>query len=450
VTDIYGIGVNLAARVCTLAEAGETVATAQLRDLLSDTLDADIEDLGDCHLKHVDRPVRAYRLGPALHESSVPTTRSYASALQASIAVIPFTNLLADTEYQGIGDLLADGVIDTLSMSPGLRVVSRLSSGTFKARSTSLAEIANRLDVRYVVSGTYAVSGPHVTVAAELADAPAGTSSGRAARAANGATCWRRRASSRTSSRTPSTASSSRRRRRAPRRGRSGAEQLRALPGGISMMHRASADDFELSRRLLESLAERHPRVAAPHAWLGKWYVLRTIQGATDDLAKAASVALDHTQRALDLEPASALSLAIEGFVYCHLKKDLTTGLSRLRQACADQPQRGLRLAVLCRRQGLRGHSDEALGGGAPCAVAFADGPLALLLRIADGLVRVRRRQLRRGDPLVRSVAAAKSPALVDLAHPHCCVCGYRANGASFRRRPSPAPARPGYQVSTV
>jgi class 3 adenylate cyclase len=58
VTDIYGIGVNLAARVCTLAEAGETVATAQLRDLLSDTLDADIEDLGECHLKHVDRPVR--------------------------------------------------------------------------------------------------------------------------------------------------------------------------------------------------------------------------------------------------------------------------------------------------------------------------------------------------------------------------------------------------------
>ena len=73
-SDIFGIGVNLAARVATLAEAGETVATAQLRDLLSDTLDADIEDLGDCHLKHVDRPVRAFRLGPAQRPSSVPTS----------------------------------------------------------------------------------------------------------------------------------------------------------------------------------------------------------------------------------------------------------------------------------------------------------------------------------------------------------------------------------------
>jgi hypothetical protein len=158
VTDIYGIGVNLAARVCTLAEAGETVATAQLRDLLSDTLDADIEDLGECHLKHVDRPVRAYRLGPALHATSVPTSRSYASALHASVAVVPFTNLLAD-EFKGNRRSLADGIIDSLSMSPGLRVVSRLSSGVRSRRIFVAGEIANLLDVRYVVSGTYAVSG---------------------------------------------------------------------------------------------------------------------------------------------------------------------------------------------------------------------------------------------------------------------------------------------------
>jgi len=365
VTDIYGIGVNLAARVCTLAEGGETVATAQLRDLLSDTLDADIEDLGDCHLKHVDRPVRAYRLGPALHESSVPTTRSYASALQASIAVIPFTNLLADNEYQGIGDLLADGVIDTLSMSPGLRVVSRLSSGTFKARSTSLAEIANRLDVRYVVSGTYAVSGAHVTVAAELADATGGhilwSSRTRGK--------WRDLLAPK-SELAHELADAIHRKLLETTALRATTRPLPALNsyelflGGISMMHRASADDFELSRRLLESLAERHPRVAAPHAWLGKWYVLRTIQGATDDLAKAASVALDHTQRALDLEPASALSLAIEGFVYCHLKKDLDTGLSRLRQACAVNPSEGFGWLFYAVAKAFEGHSDEALEAG--------------------------------------------------------------------------------------
>ncbi len=365
VTDIYGIGVNLAARVCTLAEAGETVATAQLRDLLSDTLDADIEDLGDCHLKHVDRPVRAYRLGPALHESSVPTSRSYASTLQASIAVIPFTNLLADKEFQGIGDLLADGIIDSLSMSPGLRVVSRLSSGTFKARSSSLAEIANRLDVRHVVSGTYAVSGANVTVAAELADA----SEGHILWSSRIRGKWRDLLAPKSElahefadavhRKLLETAAS-----RATTRPLPALNSYELFLGGISMMHRASADDFELSRRLLESLAERHPRVAAPHAWLGKWYVLRTIQGATDDLAKAASVALEHTQRALDLEPASALSLAIEGFVYCHLKKDLATGQTRLRQASAINPSEGFGWLFYAVAKAFEGTSDEALEAG--------------------------------------------------------------------------------------
>jgi TolB-like protein len=91
------------------------------------------------------------------------------------VAVIPFTNLLADSEFKGIGDLLADGIIDSLSMSPGLRVVCRVFPAAHSRRGLRpLAEIANRLDVRYVVSGTYAVSGSNVTVSAELADASGG------------------------------------------------------------------------------------------------------------------------------------------------------------------------------------------------------------------------------------------------------------------------------------
>ena len=363
--DIYGIGVNLAARVCTLAEGGETIATAQLRDLLSDVLDADIEDLGECHLKHVDRPVRAYRLGPALHATSMPTNRSHTSALQASIAVIPFTNVLADTEFKGIGDLLADGIIDSLSISPGLRVVSRLSSGNFKARSSSLAEIANRLEVRYVVSGTYAVSGTGVMVAAELADA------------SGGYILWSKRTRGKWRDLlapeceiTHELADAIHRTLFETTASRATSSPLPALNsyelflGGISMMHRASADDFELSRRLLESLTERHRRIAAPHAWLAKWYVLRTIQGATTDLAEAAATALGHTQRALDLEPQSALALAIEGFVYGHLKKDVATAEVRLRQACAINPSEGFGWLFAAVMNAFQGKSAGALEAG--------------------------------------------------------------------------------------
>jgi adenylate cyclase len=364
-SDIYGIGVNLAARVCSLAEAGETIATSQLRDLLSDMLDAEIDDLGDCHLKHVDRPVRAFRLGPALHASSVRTERSYGSSLQASLAVIPFTNLLANDKFGGIGDLLADGIISALSPSPGLRVVSRLSTATFKARGAALATVAACLDVRYVVSGTYAISGAFVTIAAELADA------------AGGHILWSERMRVKwrdllapEGNLAHELADAIHRKLLATAASRAGARPFPALSsyelflGGISMMHRASAEDFELSRRLLESLTERHRRVAAPHAWLGKWCILRTLQGATADLLGAASQALNHTQRALDLEPTSTFALAIEGFVHTHLRKDLATGEARLRHACAINPSESFAWLFLAVTNAFRGDSSDALEQG--------------------------------------------------------------------------------------
>ncbi|MEJ8857070.1 adenylate/guanylate cyclase domain-containing protein [Variovorax robiniae] len=364
-TDIYGIGVNLAARVASLGESGETIATAQLRDLLSDTLDADVEDLGDCHLKHVERPVRAFRLGPARHAWSLPRERSYETPLHASVAVIPFSNMLASEEFWGVGDLLADGIIGALSPSQSLRVVSRLSSANFKARSSSLAEIANRLDVRYVVSGTYAVVGADVTIAAELADA------------ATGHILWSDRVRSEwrgllslESEVTHQLADAVHRKLLETTVSKAGTRPLPALNsyelflGGVSMMHRANADDFELSRRLLESLTQRHHRVATPHAWLGKWYVLRAIQGATNDLAESAALALQHTHKALDLEPASGLALAIEGFVYGHLKKDLVTAESRLSEACLVNPNEGFAWLFLAVMHAFQGNSPAALAAG--------------------------------------------------------------------------------------
>lgn len=339
--DIYGVGVNLAARICTLAEGGETVASSQVRDLLSDMLDADIEDLGECHLKHIDRPVRVYRLGPARHVHSLPSRQSYASSLRASIAVLPFENLLNDG-FVRLGDLLADGVIGALSPSPGLQVVSRLSTEGLARRGLPLADIATRLGVRHVVSGTFAVDGTDVSIAAELADAMSGV------------VLWTTRTGGKwrdlfaaESTIAHDLADAIHHKLLETAASHAGARPVPALDsyelflGGISMMHRASGDDFALSRTLLESLTERHRRVAAPHAWLAKWYVLRTLQGAADDPAEAATLALRHTQRALELEPASALALAVEGFVHGHLRKDIDTAVARLRHACAINPNEG-------------------------------------------------------------------------------------------------------------
>lgn len=364
--DIYGVGVNLAARVATLAEGGETVATVQARDLLSDTLDADVEDLGDCHLKHVERTVRVYRLGPARQADSLPSRESYSAQLCVAVAVIPFTDLVSNAPSTGIGDIIADGVIAQLCQSPGLHVVSRLSTMCFRDRKTSLSEISGRLGVRYVVSGSHTVSGSQVLISAELSD----TLTGHVVWSGRMHGDWRdlltvdsqliQELADRVHKKILETAVS-----KAVVCPLPSLSSYELFLGGLAMMHRANPDEFAMSRRLLESLTERHRRIALPYAWLGKWYVLRSIQGApVADMAQAASLALERTHRALDLEPSSALALAIEGFVYCHLKKDLATAEMRLQEACIVNPSEGFAWLFLAVMRAFKGDSVAALEAG--------------------------------------------------------------------------------------
>lgn len=361
--DIYGIGVNLAARITTLAEGGETVATVEARDLLSDALDAEIDDLGDCHLKHIEHTVRVYRLGPARQALSIPKMESYAMPLCAAVAVIPFADQLSNEGSRGIGDVLADGLIGQLSQSPGLHVVSRLSSACYRDRSASLAEVSASLAVRYIVSGAYTVFDGTITISAELSDAQSGhvTWSGRLSGD------WRDLLTVE-SALIHEIADTVHKKilecavARAVTRPLPTLSSYELFLSGIAMMHRASSGDFEVSHRLLECLTERHRRIALPYAWLGKWYVLRSIQGAQgSDLPQATSSALERTGRALDLEPSSALALAIEGFVYCHLRKDIDTAEMRLRQACIVNPSEGFAWLFLGVLNAFKGESAEAV-----------------------------------------------------------------------------------------
>ncbi|MDN8616076.1 adenylate/guanylate cyclase domain-containing protein [Variovorax ginsengisoli] len=362
--DVYGAGVNLAARVATLAEAGETVATAQVRDLLDDVLDADIQDLGECHLKHIDKPVRAFRIGPAREFGRMPS-RAMPAQLWASVAVVPFACLFSTQEFAAIGDLLADGIIEQLSLSPDLHVVSRLSSGTFKGRPSSLIEIATHLDVRYVVSGSYVVTASSLAVTAELADA----SNDRVLWATRLRGDWRdllvpeseliqQLAGDIHGRLLESTAA------KASTCPLPTLQSYELFLGGIALMHRASSDDFDISRSLLESITERHRSAAAAHAWLAKWYVLRAIQGAIDDVPRAASIALEHTRRALASEPTSALALAMEGFVYAHLKQDIDSALPRLARAREMNPSEGLAWLFSGVIHAFLGDSEMALASG--------------------------------------------------------------------------------------
>jgi class 3 adenylate cyclase len=124
--DVYGHGVNLAARVADLAAPDETVITASVHDQLVDGVDGDMEDMGESYLKHWPEPVRTWQVRPA--SGHMPYTRPRQTTgpvtdFRPTIAVIPFESRSISSEHYVIGDLIADGVIAQLSRSQDLRVI---------------------------------------------------------------------------------------------------------------------------------------------------------------------------------------------------------------------------------------------------------------------------------------------------------------------------------------
>ena len=155
--DVYGQGVNLAARVADLASPGETLVTASVFDSIVIGVDAEVEDRGESYLKHWPEPVRTWMLYPVSSDSAAVRPRvpeGVAADFRPSIAVVPFETRSHAAEQYVIGELIADGVIAQLSRSQNLRVISRMSTTAFRGRQRTADEIGQRLDASFVLGGS--------------------------------------------------------------------------------------------------------------------------------------------------------------------------------------------------------------------------------------------------------------------------------------------------------
>jgi TolB-like protein/class 3 adenylate cyclase len=151
--DIYGSDVNLTARIAGLAGPGEFVITAELRDRLAPNLDADVEDLGDCYLKHVAKPVRVFRVGPPGDQPVIAQGQARTWTCGRPIAIIPFQMRSSEPGQDMLGEALADEVIAALSRTSELHVISRLSTTFFRGREDAVEDIKTHLGATYVLSG---------------------------------------------------------------------------------------------------------------------------------------------------------------------------------------------------------------------------------------------------------------------------------------------------------
>jgi adenylate cyclase len=176
--DIFGDGVNVAARLEALAEPGGLCISRTVRDHIRDKLAYAFEDLGEQSVKNIARPVRVYALHPkavaGLPAPSVPPIAPIsqpAVAPRLSIVVLPFTNLGNDPEQQYFADGITEDLTTDLSRIADMLVISRNTAFTYKGKRTDTKQIGRDLGVRYVLEGSVRRSGNQIRVNAQLIDA---------------------------------------------------------------------------------------------------------------------------------------------------------------------------------------------------------------------------------------------------------------------------------------
>jgi adenylate cyclase len=219
--EIYGDGVNVAARLESLAEPGSIYISASIHEQIGNKLPLGYEDLGEQHVKNIAKPIRVFRvlsngIAPKLREKrrlphsywragvlslaglaitlttfvlvqhvslrpprthasiTAPQTPALALPDKPSIAVLPFTNMSGDHEQEYFSDGITDDLITGLSRLPGLFVIARNSTFTYKGKAVPLQQVNKELGVKYVLEGSVRKAADQVRITARLADATTG------------------------------------------------------------------------------------------------------------------------------------------------------------------------------------------------------------------------------------------------------------------------------------
>jgi TolB-like protein/class 3 adenylate cyclase len=175
--DIFGDGVNVAARLEGLAEPGGVLVSKTVHEHVRDRLPFPFEDLGEHQVKNIARPVRIYRVW----DSIAPAKRDTPASAQVlplpdkpSIAVLPFQNMSGDPDQEYFADGMVEEIITALSRIRWLFVIARNSSFTYKGPAIDVKQVGRELGVRYVLEGSVRKAGNRVRITGQLIDAATG------------------------------------------------------------------------------------------------------------------------------------------------------------------------------------------------------------------------------------------------------------------------------------
>ena len=188
--DIYGNGVNVAARLESIAEPGGICVSGTVYEQVAGILDLEFEDMGEQTLKNTKRPIRGYAVrmdgaGAANADDAATLAAPVAAPVadvpdKPSITVLPFDNMSSDQEQEFFCDGMAEDIITALSKISGLLVIARNSTFTYKGKAVDVTQVGRDLGVRYVLEGSVRKAGEKVRITAQLSSTPVtGHTSGR-------------------------------------------------------------------------------------------------------------------------------------------------------------------------------------------------------------------------------------------------------------------------------
>lgn len=319
--DIFGDGVNVAARIEGVAKPGGVAVSAMVRDNVGRRLDLTFEDMGEQSLKNIELPVRVYdvSLGAA---PPVPMAAPKAAGDKPSIAVLPFTNMSGDPAQDYFCDGITEDIITELARYRSLAVIARNSSFQLRGPAVDLAAVRRMLGVGFIVEGSIRRAGPTVRVRAQLIDV------------ATGAHLWAERYDRRMEDvfavqdevvhSIVSTLEG--------RLAAAGAAQVRAKPTASWAAYDYFLKGRECSVRykideadsLLARAIELDPNYAHAYAWRASTLAARYWRGGGQETLKQAAIC---AEKALSLDESDAWCHQAMGFVSLHSKKLALAGM---------------------------------------------------------------------------------------------------------------------------
>src|SRR5947207_3236713 len=170
--DIFGDGVNVAARLESIAEPGGIIVSHSVRDQVGNRLDLVFEDMGEQSLKNIAKPIRVYNV--ALENAPNQSPASMMEDERPSIAVLPFNNMSGDAEQEYFSDGITEDIITDLSKISGLFVVARHTAFTYKNKPVKVQQVGQELGVAFILEGSVRKVGARVRVTGQLISSESG------------------------------------------------------------------------------------------------------------------------------------------------------------------------------------------------------------------------------------------------------------------------------------